>query len=326
MGLMMTDFVELVSAGNVLVMLILTAFICLLIGAGVPTTANYILVATLMAPVIVELGARSGLVIPLIAVHLFVFYFGIMADVTPPVGLASYAAAAISGEDPNATGWQATWYSLRTTVLPFVFIFNPQILLIGVGSWVEVVLVCVTGTVASLLFAAATMRWFRTRCTWLEVGLLLVATFLFFRPDWVIDQFSPKYVSAPAADIYKIADGLEEDEWLVAGIAGETLDGKPQGKTVAIPMGKGATGRDRLRDAGVTLSQLGTDLEVAQVKFGSRAKKLGLEQGYRIVELKLPNPARPSQHWVFIPAALLAFAVWSMQGARMRRRNSLAAA
>ena len=133
MGLMMTDLVELVSAGNVLLMLILTAVICLLLGAGVPTTANYILVATLMAPVIVELGARSDLVIPLIAVHLFVFYFGIMADVTPPVGLASYAAAAISGADPNATGWQATWYSFRTALLPFVFIFNPQILLIGVA-------------------------------------------------------------------------------------------------------------------------------------------------------------------------------------------------
>ncbi|ROZ75740.1 TRAP transporter permease [Ramlibacter sp. WS9] len=325
MGLMMTDFVELVSAGNVLVMLFLTAFICLLIGAGVPTTANYILVATLMAPVIVELGARSGLVIPLIAVHLFVFYFGILADVTPPVGLASYAAAAISGEDPNATGWQATWYSLRTTVLPFVFIFNPQILLIGVGSPAEVVLVCVTGMAASLLFAAATMRWFRTRCTWLEVGMLLVATFLFFRPDWVIDRFSPKYVKAPAADIYKVADGLAEDEWLVVGIAGETLDGKPQTKTVAIPMGKGATGRDRLRDAGVTLSQLGSELEVAQVKFGSRAKKLGLEQGYKIAELKLPNPDRPSQHWVFIPAALLGLAVWWTQGLRLRRRAQLAA-
>jgi TRAP transporter 4TM/12TM fusion protein len=325
MGLMMTDFVELVSAGNVLVMLILTAFICLLIGAGVPTTANYILVATLMAPVIVELGARSGLVIPLIAVHLFVFYFGILADVTPPVGLASYAAAAISGEDPNATGWQATWYSLRTTVLPFVFIFNPQILLIGVGSPAEVVLVCVTGMAASLLFAAATMRWFRTRCTWFEVGMLLVATFLFFRPDWVIDRMSPKYVKAPAADIYKVADGLSEDEWLVVGIAGETLDGKPQTKTVAIPMGKGATGRDRLRDAGVTLSQLGSELEVAQVKFGSRAKKLGLEQGYKIVELKLPNPERPSQYWVFIPAALLGLAVWWMQGVRLRRRPPLAA-
>jgi TRAP transporter 4TM/12TM fusion protein len=325
MGLMMTDFVELVSAGNVLVMLILTAFICLLIGAGVPTTANYILVATLMAPVIVELGARSGLVIPLIAVHLFVFYFGILADVTPPVGLASYAAAAISGEDPNATGWQATWYSLRTTVLPFVFIFNPQILLIGVGSWIEVVLVCVTGTVASLLFAAATMRWFRTRCTWIEVGMLLLATFLFFRPDWVISRFSPKYVSAPASDIYKVADTLVEDEWLVVGIAGETLDGKPQVKTVAIPMGKGNTGRERLRDAGVTLSQLGSDIEVAQVKFGSQARKLGMEQGYKIVELKLPNPGQPSQQWVFIPAAAVALVVWWMQGLRLRRRTALAA-
>ena len=316
MGLMMTDFVELVSAGNVLVMLVLTAVICLIIGAGVPTTANYILVATLMAPVIVELGARSGLVIPLIAVHMFVFYFGIMADVTPPVGLASYAAAAISGEDPNATGWQATWYSLRTSVLPFVFIFNPQILLIGLSSWVEVVIVCVTGTVASLLFAAATMKWFRTRCNWPEVVLLLVATFLFFRPDWVIDRIAPKYVSAPAADLYELADTLTEDEWLVVGIAGSDIDGDKITKTVAIPMGKGANGRERLRDAGVTLSQLGSDLQVAAVKFGSRARKLGLEQGYRITELKLPNPARPSQHWVFIPAALIALGVWSLQGRR----------
>ena len=318
MGLMMTDFVELVSAGNVLVMLILTAVICLLIGAGVPTTANYILVATLMAPVIVELGARSGLVIPLIAVHLFVFYFGIMADVTPPVGLASYAAAAISGDDPNATGWQATWYSLRTTVLPFVFIFNPQLLLIGVGSWMEVVLVCTTGTIASLLFAAATMKWFRTRCTWLEVGLLLAATFLFFRPDWMIDQFAPKYVSAPAADIYKVADTLLEDEWLVVGIAGENIDGNMQTKTVAIPMGKGASGRERLREAGVTLMQQGVEFEVANVKFGSRAKKLGLEQGYKIQELKLPNPERPSQYWVFLPALLLSVLVWRMQGQRIK--------
>jgi TRAP transporter 4TM/12TM fusion protein len=319
MGLMMTDFVELVSAGNVLVMLLLTAAICLVIGAGVPTTANYILVATLMAPVIVELGARSGLVIPLIAVHMFVFYFGILADVTPPVGLASYAAAAISGEDPNATGWQATWYSLRTTVLPFVFIFNPQILLIGLGSWVDVALVCITAVAASLLFAAATMKWFRTRCTWPEVAILLLATFLFFRPDWVIDQFAPKYVKAPAADIYKVADGLGTDEWLVVAIAGETLNGELQTKTVALPMGEGATGRERLRDGGVTLSQLGADLEVAAVRFGSRAKKLGVEQGYKVVELKLPNPARPSTHWVFIPAALLGWLVWWMQGLRLRR-------
>ncbi len=318
-GLMMTDLVEAVSAGNVLIMLLLTAFICLLIGAGVPTTANYILVATLMAPVIVELGARSGLVIPLIAVHLFVFYFGIMADVTPPVGLASYAAAAISGDDPNTTGWQATWYSLRTTVLPFVFIFNPQLLLIGLGSWVDVVLVCVGGTVASLVFAAATMGWFRARCTWLETGALLLATFLFFRPDWVIDRFSPKYVSAPATDVYKVADRLAADEWLVVGIAGTDADGDAITKTVALPMGEGANGRERLRAGGVTLSQLGSDVEIASVKFGSRARKLGVEQGYKLNELRLPNPQRPSPHWVLIPASLLGLAVWWLQGRRMRR-------
>lgn len=320
-GLMMTDLVEAVSAGNVLVMLILTAFICLLIGAGVPTTANYILVATLMAPVVVELGARSGLVIPLIAVHLFVFYFGIMADVTPPVGLASYAAAAISGDDPNATGWQATWYSLRTTVLPFVFIFNPQLLMIGVGSWVDVVLVCIGGTVASLLFAAATMRWFRTRCSWLEVGLLLVATFLFFRPDWVIDRFVPRYVKAPASELYAAADKLAKDEWLVVAIAGTNIEGEAITKTVALPMGEGKTGRERLRDGGVTITQLGTQLEIANVKFGSRARKLGAEQGYQIAHLQLPNPARPSPHWVLLPAALLALIVWWLQGLRLARRR-----
>jgi len=322
MGLMMTDFVEQISAGNVLVMLVLTAVICLLIGAGVPTTANYILVATLMAPVIVELGARSDLVIPLIAVHLFVFYFGIMADVTPPVGLASYAAAAISGDDPNATGLQATWYSFRTAILPFVFIFNPQVLLIGVGSWLEIAVVSASATIASLLFAAATMGWFRGRCTWVEVGLLLVATFLFFRPDWVIDQFHPKYISLPAKDIYKVADTLDKDAWLAVGIAGETIEGKAVTKTVALPLGEGASGRERLRSGGVTLAQLGDNLEVASVKFGSRARKLGVEQGFRIVELKLPNPARPSPYWVFLPASLLVALIWFLQRARVRVSTS----
>jgi hypothetical protein len=319
MGFMMTEFVEYVSAGNVLLMLIFTGIVCLLIGAGVPTTANYILVATLMAPVIVELGAQAGLVIPLIAVHLFVFYFGIMADVTPPVGLASYAAAAISGEDPNATGWQATWYSFRTSVLPFVFIFNPQLLLIGVATWWEFVLVVASGTVASLLFAAATMAWFRTRCTVIEIALLLVATFLFFRPDWLIDRFHPRYVSAPAGDVYRIADRLKPEELLIVGVTGESIEGDAVRKVVALPMGAGADGRERIRGAGVTLVQLGEKIQIANVRFGSQARKLGVEQGYTIEEVKLPNPRRPAHYWSFIPAALLALLVWVAQDRRRRR-------
>jgi TRAP transporter 4TM/12TM fusion protein len=318
MGFMMTEFVEYVSGGNVLVMLFFTAIICLLIGAGVPTTANYILVATIMAPVIVELGGQAGLVIPLIAVHLFVFYFGIMADVTPPVGLASYAAAAISGDNPNATGMQATWYSFRTAVLPFVFVFNPQLLFIGVHSWWEVALVAVAATSAALLFAAGTMGWFRTRCNVLEIALLLLATFLFFRPDWVIDRIEPEYVSAPATEIYRVADGLAPDQVLVLGIKGENIEGDEVRKVVALPMGQGKDGRERIRNAGVTLVSQGDEIQIAAVKFGSLARKRGIDQGYTIAELKLPNPARPSPYWVFIPGALVVLAVWWRQGLRQR--------
>jgi TRAP-type uncharacterized transport system fused permease subunit len=114
LALRMTEFVEFVSQGNVVVMLLFIAFVCLVLGLGVPTTANYVLVATLMAPVVVELGAQAGLVIPLIAVHLFVFYYGIIGDITPPVGLATFAAAAISGEDAIATGIQGAIYAMRT--------------------------------------------------------------------------------------------------------------------------------------------------------------------------------------------------------------------
>ena len=147
-GLVMTQFVEFISGGNLLLMLVFTAIISLILGMGLPTTANYIVVSTLMAPVIVTLGAQNGLLVPLIAVHLFVFYFGILADDTPPVGLAAYAAAAISGADPIRTGVQGFTYDIRTAILPFMFIFNTQLLLIGLTGWVDLLV-----TVASAVTA-----------------------------------------------------------------------------------------------------------------------------------------------------------------------------
>ncbi|MFN3180337.1 MAG: TRAP transporter large permease subunit, partial [Thermus sp.] len=122
-GLVMTELVELISGGNLMLMLVLVALVSLVLGMGLPTTANYIVVSSLLVPVIVTLGQQNGLIVPLIAVHLFVFYFGIMADVTPPVGLASFAAAAVSKGNPIKTGLEAFYYSLRTAVLPFLFIF-----------------------------------------------------------------------------------------------------------------------------------------------------------------------------------------------------------
>ena len=156
LGLVMTDLVEVISAGSLIGMLVLVAVACLILGMGLPTTASYIIVSTLMAPVVVELGAQTGLVVPLVAVHMFVFYFGLMADVTPPVGLASFAAAAIAKTDPIKTGITAFFYSIRTGILPFMFIFNTELLLTGIRSWWSLGLTVITAITAMIVFAVAT--------------------------------------------------------------------------------------------------------------------------------------------------------------------------
>jgi len=321
LGFRMTDFIEFLSFGNVLVMLLFTAFTCLVLGLGVPTTANYILVATLMAPVIVELGARSGLIIPLIAVHLFVFYYGIMGDVTPPVGLATFAAAAISGEDPIATGIQGSLYISRTAVLPFVWIFNPQLLLIGVHGWFELALVVMASLAASLVFAAATMGWFRAKCKWWEIVLLLAATFMLFRPNFFMDRLYAPYEDRPARQLYEIARSLPAGERVVMVIEGTNVEGDEVKKTVALQLAKPGEGRARLAEGGLTLAGAGDELRISNVKFGTRAKKSGFEQGWKVSAVKVPTD-RPSAYWVYIPAlALIAF-IWFLQRARVLRRPS----
>jgi TRAP transporter 4TM/12TM fusion protein len=320
LGLRMTDFVEFVSHGNVIVMLLFIAFVCLVLGLGVPTTANYVLVATLMAPVVVELGAQSGLIIPLIAVHLFVFYYGIMGDITPPVGLATFAAAAISGEDAIETGIQGSLYALRTVILPFIWVFNPQLLLIGVHGTAELVRVIVACTIAMLIFAALTMNWFRIKTRWWETVLLAIAVALLFRPDFFMDQVTPEFREVPASQIFEVAKAAGEDESVVMVIKGTTLEGEDTAKTVAVQLGPvGADGRKRLADAGVQLVPLGAQVQIGAVKFGSRAKKAGVEQGWDVQAVKVPTD-RPTPHWFYLPGLMLIALVWFTQGLRMRAR------
>ena len=321
LGFRMTDFVEFVSGGNVMVMLLFTAFVCLVLGMGVPTTANYILVATLMAPVVVELGAQSGLVIPLIAVHMFVFYYGIMGDITPPVGLASFAAAAIAKEDPIQVGIQGSVYAARTVLLPFIWIFNPALLLIDIHGWWEAALVAAAATIASLTFAAATLRWFRIKCRWWEVLLLLAATFVLFRPDWFADRIAPEYTDAPATRFYEVVDRLDDGDRLVFVIQGTSLEGDDLRKTVAVQLGPQGDARKRLAEAGLSISGLGQQLQVAAVRFGSRASKARIEQGYDIVAVKVPTE-RISAHWFYLPGLAIAILVWLMQGSRMRKSGT----
>jgi TRAP-type uncharacterized transport system fused permease subunit len=192
--------IDTISMGNVVLMLIFTAMTSLLLGMGMPTTANYIIMATLTAPVIVQLGADAGLVFPLIAAHLFVFYFGILADDTPPVGLAAYAGAAIARADPIKTGIQGFNYDLRTAILPFIFIFNNELLMIGGVTdtgriiWLESPLrigwVFFSALIAMFAFASFLQGQLVRRCSLLERLLLCVVAASTFKAA-IIQEYLP---------------------------------------------------------------------------------------------------------------------------------------
>ncbi|MCW5632398.1 MAG: TRAP transporter permease [Rubrivivax sp.] len=317
-GLVMTEVVELLSGGNLMLMLVLVAVISLILGMGLPTTANYIVVSTLMAPVVVELGAQSGLLVPLIAVHLFVFYFGLMADVTPPVGLASFAAAAIARTDPIKTGITAFAYSMRTAILPFLFIFNTQLLMIGLTGPLHLLLTIASAVVAMLVFAAATQGYFLVRSRWFETVALLLVTFTLFRPGFWWDMVYPPYEEAPASELMKLVEAAKPGERKRIWVEGQTLDGKDIKKGVLLPLGEPGPARERLRRIGLTVVTLAGEVQVAQVQFGSQAQKLGLEQGLKVTSIELPAE-RPAKEWMFVPALLLLAVVWVLQRRRLPR-------
>ncbi|MBK5102867.1 MAG: TRAP transporter permease [Burkholderiales bacterium] len=315
-GLVMTEIVELISGGNLMIMLFLVAVISLILGMGLPTTANYIVVSTLMAPVVVELGAQSGLLVPLIAVHMFVFYFGLMADVTPPVGLASFAAAAIARTDPIKVGVTAFFYSLRTAVLPFLFIFNTQLLMIGIDGTLHLVLTVISAIAGMLIFAAATQGYFLVRTRWYETLALFLITFTLFRPGYWWDMVYPAHVQAPATEIMKVIEAKPADERLRIWVEGLTMEGREVKKGVLLPLGPKAPARDRLKKIGLTLVTLGTDVSVGQVGFGSQSEKLGMEPGFKITTIEL-EADRPDKEWMFLPAFLLLALIILLQRARL---------
>jgi TRAP transporter 4TM/12TM fusion protein len=185
LGGLITQVIDVLSMGNIFLMLVITAFASLLIGMGLPTTATYIVMASLTAPAIVTLGAMQGFVVPLMAAHLFCFYFGILADDTPPVGLAAYAAAAIADAPPVATGLQGFMYDIRTAILPFMFIFNHDLILHGIDSWTQGIFIFLMTLLGNFAFASATQGYFFTRNKFWEIPLFLAVTFIMMRPDSV---------------------------------------------------------------------------------------------------------------------------------------------
>ena len=316
-GLVLADLVEMLSMGNLLLMLLLTALLSLILGMGLPTTANYIVVSSLLAPVVVTLGQQNGLIVPLIAVHLFVFYFGIMADVTPPVGLASFAAAAVSKGDPIKTGITAFYYSLRTAALPFLFIFNTDLLLIDV-DFAHGVLIFVVATVAMLIFAAATQGWFLVKSRWYENVLLLLVAFTLFRPGFWMDMVHDPYRETPPAQLAQTLGEVEAESMLRLRIQGEDAVGKLRQSTVLLAVPAGADGEERLASLGLALYEQDGKTLIDNVTFGSPAAAAGMEFDQEILSVKAPTE-RWHKELMWIPGFLLFGAVVWLQRRRATR-------
>jgi len=294
--------VEAISGGNVIILLALTAVLCIILGMGLPTTANYLVVAALMAHVVVEVGAASGYVFPLIAVHLYVFYFGLMADVTPPVGLASYAAAAISRADPIKTGIQAFWYSLRTGILPIVFIFNSELLLIGIKSIWHGLMVITTSLIAILVFSAATQGWFINKLRWYEIVVFILISLSLFRPDYVLDKFYPEYKHTQLQISNLQFINLEPDRDVHIRVTRRTEYGD---RYKLFVIKKDSFKKNySLEDYGVNLVDKEGRMSIDTLQWNGLAKKSGVETGDVISEFKIENLERPNKAIVY-PFALL---------------------
>ncbi len=297
--------IESIAKDNVTILLFLTIILCLLLGMGLPTTANYVVVASLMATVLVDVGNASGFIFPLIAVHLFVFYFGLMADVTPPVGLASYAAAGISGGDPLRTGVQAFWYSLRTGILPIVFLFNHELLLIGIENIWHGLIVIITSLIGILVFTSATQGWFINKLKWYEIIIFLVISISLLSPDFVLNKFYPKYNYEEITKINSMK--LDSTKEIQIKITRPSLYGERY-KLFVISKN---TFEDKftLEDYGITLMKQDDKVVVDNLKWNGEAKKSGFEMGDYISEFKIENSDRPSKNIVY-PIAILLLVVF----------------
>ncbi len=295
--------IESIAKDNVTILLFLTIILCLLLGMGLPTTANYVVVASLMATVLVDVGNASGFIFPLIAVHLFVFYFGLMADVTPPVGLASYAAAGISGGDPLRTGVQAFWYSLRTGILPIVFLFNHELLLIGIENIWHGIVVIITSLIGILVFTSATQGWFINKLKWYEIIIFLIISISLLSPDFVLNKFYPKYNYEEISKINSLK--LDSGKEIQVKITRPSLYGERY-KLFVIPKN---TFEDHftLEDYGITLLVQDQEIIVDNLKWNGEAKKNGFEMGDYINEFKIENSDRPSKNIVYPIALILLF-------------------
>ncbi len=318
------ELVEVLSGGSLILMLLLVAVMCLILGMGLPTTANYIVVSSLMAPVIVSVGAQSGLIVPLIAVHLFVFYFGILADDTPPVGLAAFAAAAISQGDPIRTGLQGFAYDIRTAILPFIFIFNTDLLLIDV-TVLQGVIIFIVAAAAMMLFGAATQGFWIVKSRWWETATLLLIAFTLVRPGYWIDQIQEPWSSLAISEA--TLDQANLDGQVRLTIEGPDFDNPDQLTQLVLLIQA-----DSVNTLASALDQAGVLARAEQASILLDEPFPGTENfqtmqrfdfygdtPVEIIDIAMEQTHRLTKEWMYLPALFLLLIVgWSQRTRRSK--------
>ena len=300
-----------IAGDNIIPILLATAVLSIILGMGLPTTANYLIVSTLMVGIVSNLGRQSGFDFPLVAIHLFCFYFGLMADVTPPVGLASYAAASISRADPIRTGFQAFWYSSRTAILPFVFLFNTELLLINVHGFVEGFLIFTMSLLAILAFTAASQGWMRTKLNLLEILLALLICVALFRPGLIQDFIEPKQVEE--IQLSQLATGIQQSEIQI-----KTINLLNEEQTFNIQkLERGPISADYLGIATIPSLMHQNALQIQLRQFNGEGARLGLQNGMSILSIH-SEQERSSKYWYYIPGFFALLALWLWQGIKLR--------
>ncbi|MEO9780419.1 MAG: TRAP transporter permease [Sedimentitalea sp.] len=323
LGLLMTEIIQTLSGGSFFLMMLLTAGMCVALGMGLPTTANYIVVAAIMANPFVTLAAEHGIEVPPIAVHLFVFYFGLLSGTTPPVAIDAFAGAAVARSEPMRTSLIAFVYGLRTAILPFIFVLNPALLLIGVESAWHLGLVVGSSIVAMVIFAAGTQGYFFARSRLWESVVLVVVAILLLRPAAILDAVQPPFEREPVHVLLKLADGLEGqiDVRLIA--EGENLSGATISKTVVLTLrgDGGQSAEDVLFDsAGLGVEPEGDALLVTDLSFDGQAQKGGLDYDWKILALER-SVDRMNPNWLLLPLLAIMAMIIALQRRRAARRS-----
>ena len=237
-----------------------------------------------------------------------------MADVTPPVGLASYAAAGISGGDPLKTGVQAFWYSLRTGVLPIVFLFNHELLLIGIENIWHALTVISTSLIGILVFTSATQAWMFSKLKWFEIIIFLIISISLLSPEFILNKFYPKFNYKDLNKVHNL--NFDPNKEIHIKITRPSEYGERY--KLFVVKKNSFENNFNLEEYGINLTKENDKIIIDTLKWNGQAKKAGLETGDYITEFKIENLDRPNKVLVY-PVSILFLVIFGYLN--YRRKN-----